>query len=212
MEDLKLAAGQLFTPCPPESLEFETTESLADLEEIVGQERALEAIRFGMRIRAKGFNLYALGESGSGRHSVVEQLVRAQAADEAVPSDYCYVFNFQSPNEPRALKLPAGRGRSLKADMHQLVEELKSVVPQALESDEYRARRQEFEDVFREQQGKAFEALQSEAEAQHVRLLRTPAGFAFAPVKNGEVIDPEAYNRLPETEQQEIERTVAGLQ
>ncbi|MGE0624289.1 MAG: Lon protease family protein [Pseudomonadales bacterium] len=212
MEDLKLTAEQLFTPCPPESLGFDTTEALADLEEIVGQERALEAIRFGMSIRAKGFNLYALGESGSGRHSVVEQLVRTQAAGEPVPADYCYVFNFQNPNAPEALKLPAGRGRSLRDDMRQLVEELKNSVPQALESDEYRARRQEFEDAFRQQQGRAFEALQAEAEAQNVRLLRTPAGFAFAPMRNGEVIDPESYNKLPEAEQQAIEQVVTGLQ
>ncbi|HEY5645592.1 MAG TPA: ATP-binding protein [Pseudomonadales bacterium] len=212
MEDLRLAPEQLFTPCPPESLGFETTESLADEEEIVGQKRALEAIRFGMSIRAKGFNLYALGESGSGRHSLVEQLVRAQAATEPVPADYCYVFNFDNPNAPRALKLPAGLGRSLRNDMRQFVEELQNVVPEALESDEYRARRQEFEDVFREQQGRAFEALQAEAEAQNVRLLRTPAGFAFAPMKNGEVIDPESYSRLPEAEQLEIEQKVTALQ
>jgi lon-related putative ATP-dependent protease len=212
MDDLKLEPSDLFTPCLPESLGFRTTEELPDLEEIIGQDRALEAIRFGMGIRSKGFNLYALGPSGSGRYSAVQRLVAEQAGSEPVPSDYCYTFNFVAPNKPRALSLPAGKGRALRDDMNQLVDELKSVVPEALESDEYRARRQEFEEAFREQQGKAFEELQSNAEAQGIRLLRTPAGFAFAPMHGGEVIDPDEYNRLPEAEREAIERRVAGLQ
>ena len=212
MDDLKLDPGALFKPCPPESLGFDTTAELPDIDQIIGQDRALEAIRFGMGIRAKGFNLYALGPSGSGRHSVVQRLVAGQAAAEPVPSDYCYVFNFEDANQPRALSLPAGMGRTLREDMSQLLDELKSVVPEALESDEYRARVQEFEEVFREQQGRAFEELQTNSEAQNIRLLRTPAGFAFAPMRNGEVIEPEEYNRLPEAEQREMEQRVAGLQ
>ena len=212
MNELKLEPAQLFTPCPPESLEFASTEELPDQAEIVGQGRALEAIRFGLGIRSQGFNLYALGPPSSGRHSVVQQLVRERAAAEAVPADYCYVFNFTSPNKPKALAMPAGKGGELSRDMAELVDELKSVVPEALESDEYRARRQEFEEIFREQQAQAFEALQSHAEAQNVRLLRTPSGFAFAPMQNGEVIDPEAYNQLPESEQKAIEERVEKLQ
>jgi predicted ATP-dependent protease len=212
MDDLKLDPAALFSPCLPESLGFDTTDELPDLHEVIGQTRALEAIQFGMGIRSKGFNLYALGPSGSGRHSVVRRLVERQAAAEPVPPDYCYVFNFDDQNKPRALALPAGMGGALRDDMKQLLDELKSVVPEALESDEYRARMQEFEDEFREKQGHAFEELQANAEAQSVRLLRTPAGFAFAPVHDGEVIDPEAYNKLPEAERQAIEQRVAGLQ
>jgi len=212
MNDLELDPEVLFTPCPPESLGFTTTDDLADLERTIGQDRALEAIRFGMGIRSKGFNLYALGPGGSGRHSVVERLLNERAAAELVPSDYCYVFNFSNPNKPRSLELPAGRGRQLRDDVTQLVDELVSVVPEALESEEYRARRQEFEEVFREQQGHGFEELQTSAEAQDIRLLRTPAGFAFAPMREGEVIEPEEYSRLPEADQKAIEQRVSGLQ
>ncbi len=212
MVQLKLEPSDLFTPCPLDSLAFTSTEELPDAEAIVGQERALEAIGFGLGIRSQGFNLYALGPPGSGRHSIVQQLVRERAATEAVPADYCYIFNFTAPNKPDVLTLPAGRGGELARDMAQLVDELRSVVPEALESDEYRARRQEFEEIFREKQGGAFEELQANAEAQDVRLLRTPAGFAFAPMQQGEVIDPEAYNRLPEAEQKAIEERVEKLQ
>jgi len=212
MDDLRLDSASLFTPCPPDSLGFDTTEELPDLEETIGQDRALEALRFGVGIRSQGFNLYALGPAGSGRHSVVKRLVSRRAADEPVPPDYCYVFNFTSPNKPRALSLPAGRGSALADDMLQLIDELRSVVPEALESDEYRARRQEFEEIFREKQASAFEELQASAEAQDVRLLRTPSGFAFAPMHQGEVIEPDEYNRLPEAQQQAIEQRVAKLQ
>ncbi len=212
MEDLRLDPASLFTPCPADSLGFRTTEELPDLEETIGQDRALEALRFGVGIRSQGFNLYALGPAGSGRHSVVRRLISRRAVDEPVPPDYCYVFNFTSPNKPRALSLPAGRGSQLAEDMLQLIDELRSVVPEALESDEYRARRQEFEEIFREKQGSAFEELQTNAEAQDVRLLRTPSGFVFAPMRHGEVIEPDEYNRLPQAEQDAIEQRVASLQ
>jgi lon-related putative ATP-dependent protease len=212
MEHLRLDAGSLFTRCPPESLEFGTTQDLPDLDEIIGQSRALEAIRFGVGIRRKGFNLFALGPTGSGRHSVVHQLVTEQAAGEPVPSDYCYVYSFANPHKPSALALPPGTGQQLRADMNQLVDELGSVVPEALEGDEYRARRQEFEEEFREKQGKAFDELHQQAESQSIRFLRTPAGFAFAPMRDGEVIDPDEYRRLPKHEQQQIEARVGELQ
>jgi predicted ATP-dependent protease len=212
MDELELSPAALFKRCEPETLGFETTADLADLDEVVGQRRALEAISFGIGIRSQGFNLFALGPSGTGRHSVVNQLVDERAASEPVPPDYCYVFNFRDPNKPRALAMPAGRGRIFGSDMEQLVQDLKSLVPEALDSDEYRTLRQQIEDVFRERQGKAFEELATSAETQNVRLLRTPAGFAFAPMRDGEIIDPDAYSKLPEADQKAIEERVTQLQ
>jgi predicted ATP-dependent protease len=211
-DDCRLTPSQLFTPCDPDVLAFETTADLPDLEQIIGQARALEAIRFGVSVRQKGYNLYALGPTGSGKHSVVQQLVAEHAAAEVVPSDYCYVNNFDDIHKPQALELPAGRGVQLRDDMNQLLEELGSVVPEALESDEYRARRQEIEERFKERQEEAFQALNQRAEASDIRLMRTPAGFAFAPVRDGHVIEPEAYQRLSAAEQERVETIVADLQ
>ena len=208
----RLNTDELFTPCDADTFSFASTDELADLDEVIGQTRALEAIRFGVGIRQKGFNVYALGPTASGKHSIVKQFIEAQAATESAPDDYCYVNDFDDPHKPRALKLPAGRGVEFRADMIQLVEEFRSAVPEAMESDEYQARRQEFEGTFKEKQESAFEVLQKEASDNDVRLLRTPAGFAFAPMKGGEVLKPEDYERLEAKERESIEKRVTTLQ
>jgi lon-related putative ATP-dependent protease len=212
MEYRRLDAKALFTPCDPARLAFESTETIRDLEHVVGHTRALDAIRFGVGIRRNGFNLYALGPSSSGRHSIVKQIIEEQAATEPVPPDFCYVNNFDDPHKPRALLLPAGSGTQLRADMVQLVAEFGSAVPEALESDEYQARLQQAEESFKQKQEEAFVQLNQQATELNVRLLRTPAGFAFAPMKDGEVLKPDEFEKLPEPEREAIERNVTVLQ
>ncbi len=191
MEYRRLDVAALFTPCDAARLGFESTTEIPDLDRVVGHARALDAIRFGVGIRQAGFNLYALGPSASGRHSIVQQVIEAQAANEPVPPDYCYVNNFDDAHKPRALELPAGMGTQLRADMVQLVAEFSSAVPGALESDEYQARLQEAEERFKQKQEEAFVRMSTQATELDVRLLRTPAGFAFAPVKAAKFSSPK---------------------
>jgi lon-related putative ATP-dependent protease len=212
MTDCRLDPAELFSPCDPQTLDFETTEELPELQEVVGQTRALEALRFGVGIRQKGYNLYALGPTGAGKHSVVRRLIEQHAVDQPVPSDYCYVNNFEEIDKPRALELPAGTAIELRDDMDQLVEEFSSAVPAALESDEYRARRQEIEERLKERQEEEFQTLYKKAEGADIRLMRTPAGFAFAPMQSGQVIEPEKYQQLSAEQRAAIESRVAELQ
>lgn len=208
----RLTPDVLYTSCDPAQFSFSSTADLKDLKEVIGQDRALEAIRFGIGIRQEGFNLYVLGPSGSGKRSVITQFIKKQAADDPVPSDWCYVDNFNAPHKPLALSLPAGMGIQFKQDMAQLVEELRTNVPRALESEEYLARNREIEEAYTERQEKAFESLHDEASKHDIAMLRTPTGFAFAPRKNGKVLDPKEYEKLPEKEQEKIEAVVAQLQ
>jgi len=208
----RLTADLLYTSCDPEQFSFSSTADLKDLKEIIGQDRALEAIRFGIGIHQEGFNLYVLGPSGSGKRSVITQFIKKQAASEPVPSDWCYVDNFDAPHKPRSLSLPAGMGVRFKQDMAQLVEELRTNVPRALESEEYLARNREIEEAYAERQEQAFESLHDEANKHDIAMLRTPTGFAFAPRKNGKVLDPKEYEKLPEKEQAKIEAVVGQLQ
>ena len=121
-----LKPGALFRRCDPKSLPFKTTAELEDLDQVLGQDRAIEAVEFGAGIKRDGYNLLALGAAGTGRHSVIGEFLRRRAATESVPSDWCYINNFADPQKPRALELPAGRARPLKRDMSRLVDELKS--------------------------------------------------------------------------------------
>jgi hypothetical protein len=112
-----LSPAELCRGCDPAQFPFATTDELEDYNGPLGQARAVEAIRFGVGIRRDGFNLYAMGPEGVGRHTTVQRLLESEAAAGPVPSDWCYVFNFEAPHRPRALELPAGRASKLKGDM-----------------------------------------------------------------------------------------------
>ncbi len=207
-----LPPERLHRRCPPESLPFETTEELPDVDTVVGQKRALDALRFGTGIARPGYNLFVLGPPGLGKHEVVRRVLEERARAAPVPSDWCYVHNFEQPHRPVALRLPAGRGGALRRDMDQLIEDLRSAVPSAFESDQYRTRVQEIEEELKDRQSRAFSELGHEASEQGIALIHTPTGFAFGPVKDGEVISPAEFEKLPKDEQVRVEQVVTALQ
>jgi lon-related putative ATP-dependent protease len=207
-----LAPEALCTQCDPAQFTFATTAELDDLTQVLGQARAVEALKFGIGIRRDGYNLFVLGEPGTGKRTVVRQFLDDKAAHEAPPPDWCYVNNFQEAHKPRVMQLPAGTGVKLKNDMEQLMADLRAAIPAVFESEEYRTRRQEMEEKLKEQHEQAFEELRKEAESHSIALVRTPSGMAFAPMRNSEVVSPEDYEKLPEDEKRRIEAVIATLE
>src|SRR5690606_36239251 len=175
----------LYRACDTSHFDFDTTLDLEDHSGLVGQERALEALRFGTAVRRQGYNIFVLGPDGAGKHEAVLRFLASAAKKERAPSDWVYVNNFSTPHKPTALELGAGTGRVLKEGMDRLVEDLKVTIPSILESEEYQNRRQSIDEEYQERQEQAFEELRGKAEAQEIALLRTPAGFALAPVHDG---------------------------
>ncbi len=207
-----LSPEALYRHCDPTQFSFQTTADLEDLEVIIGQDRAVEAVQFGIGIRRDGYNLFALGPSGTGKYTAVRRFLEQKAAGEPTPSDWCYVFNFAMPHQPRALRLPPGQGSAFASDMEKLIEALFTVVPAAFESEEYQIQRGNIEESIKQQHEEALEALETEAKEQQITLIRTPVGPAFAPLRDGEVISPDQYVKLSPEEQKEIERKVEELQ
>lgn len=202
----------LYRRCTLDSVAFNTTDDLGDSVEFIGQDRAIKALELGVSLRRQGYNIFVLGPSGTGRHTLVRRLVEERAAQEAPPDDWCYVNNFSQPYIPIALRLPAGMGKELQRDMERLVEDLHTGLSSAFESEEYQTRRRVLEGEFQERQQQSLSELQEEARRRNLTLLRTPSGLAFAPLRNGEVLPPEEFQKLPEAEQQRIQREVAALQ
>ncbi len=198
--------------CDPASLPFESTAELPDLDEAIGQLRAAEAVRFGIGIKRPGFNIFALGPSGVGKEHIVRRALETQAAREPVPDDWCYVNNFVDAHKPVAMGLPAGRAMPFRRDMERLVNELMAAIPAAFESEEYRHRREVIEEELKQRQGTAFEALQQKALDKSVGLIRTPMGLALAPLKEGEVVKPEDFEKLDEAERTRIQSDIEALQ
>jgi lon-related putative ATP-dependent protease len=207
-----LTAEALRRCCDPGQFSFQTTAELADLEAALGQSRALGAIEFGVGIRREGYNLFAMGPEGLGRHTIVRRHIEAQAKAEPPPADWCYVFNFQTPHKPRALQLPSGRAPAFAKSMERLVEDLRAAVPAAFETEEYRNRRQEIEAEFGERQERVLADLSERARKQRIALIRTPTGFGFGPMSGDSVMEPEEFRKLPAAEQKRLEEIVSGLQ
>ncbi|HTH15153.1 MAG TPA: ATP-binding protein [Magnetospirillum sp.] len=207
-----LAPDQLYRVCDPDRLPFATTAELPDSEEPVGQDRAVESIRFAIGMRHRGFNLFALGPEGTGRRSLVMQYLTQAAARQPVPDDWVYVHDFGDGHRPRAVRLPAGRAAGLKKDMEWLVEELAVALPAAFEAEEYRNKKQVLEEAFKERQEKALGRVGKEAKEKGVALIRTPVGLALAPMRDGEVLSPDEFKQLPEEEQAHFKEEMEALQ
>jgi lon-related putative ATP-dependent protease len=202
----------LYQPCTFDQLDFTTTSDLEEEVKFIGQDRAVKAIELGITIQRQGYNIFALGPSGTGKHDLVQRLVGTRAATEPPPNDWCYVNNFQQPYIPRALRLPPGTGQALQRDMEQLIEELRTGLSSAFESEEYQTRRRVLEAEFNERQQGSLKGVQEIARERGLTLLRTPAGLAFAPLKDGEVLPPEEFQKLPEEERTRIESEITTMQ
>lgn len=206
-----LTTERLRPNCDLSALAFETTAELPDLTGIIGQDRAGAAIEFGLAIPREGYNLFVMGPAGRGKRSLVEGLLRHQAATQATPGDWVYVHNFAQPHKPNAIQLTPGQGRQLKADMQHLIEDMQTTIQATFESDEYRARVEQIEAEFSEVEAAAFRALGEEAGKHSIALVRTPNGFGLAPMKGDEVLDPEEFEKLPAKDKTRIARALEKL-
>ena len=209
---IALEAERLCTRTDPEIFTFKTTSDLAPLDKIVGQERAVEAVRFAVGMSGDGYNLFAFGPEGTGKQSLVEDVLGERAAGEPVPGDWCYINNFDDPHLPLALGLPSGKGRPLCQDMEHLVEDLKMAIPASFEGDEFRKRKEAIEEELKKKNEDAFSALQKRADKFDIALVRTPVGMALAPVADGDVLGPKEFKALPEKDQARRAKGMETLQ
>ncbi|MBM3484251.1 MAG: ATP-dependent protease [Alphaproteobacteria bacterium] len=203
---------QLYRQTDPRDLPFRTTAELDEMVGVLGQDRAVGAVRFAAGMRRTGYNVFALGPTGIGKHTVVRRVLRDLAAAEAVPSDWCYVYNFETPHKPLALKVPAGIGLQLKEALDRLIDQLRAALPAVFESEEYRARRGAIENAIKSRQEEAFGKIQEHARAANVAIVQTQAGFGFAPMKDGEIMPPEEFNKLPEAERGAFQARITEIQ
>jgi lon-related putative ATP-dependent protease len=208
----ELKGSDLYRRYDPETLSFQTTRDLKDLEEILGQPRAVAAVEFGAGIRAPGYNIFALGSEGTGKQTGVLRTLHRHAATRPVPPDRCYVHNFAEPRRPLLLELPAGTGAGLEHDMEQLVDALGTAIPAALESEGFQRGRQAIEDEFKEKPAREFAAIAERARADGLGLLSTPTGFVVAAVRGEEVLSSEEFDKLPEPERERLQGRIDAYQ
>ena len=208
----ELRAQQLRSFCDLAEFSFKTTDELPDFEGMVGQERATEALSFAVEINRQGYNMYLMGSSGLGKHTLLKRFLDEASAEQNAADDWCYVFNFDDPQKPKAISLPAGQGRQFRDDMRQLVQDLQTAIPNAFESELYYTRQQEVRDSLKEQTHTAFNTLAEEAKKHDVIFLRSDEELTFAASKDGKKISPEDYQKLSTKDKQKFEEVVSVLE
>jgi lon-related putative ATP-dependent protease len=179
---------------------------------LIGQDRALKAIELGVNIRQYDFNIFVLGPASAGKTTAVRAFLEKKAATRAAPMEWVYVNNFDNPMKPKALSLPRGRARQLALDMTHAIDELRTLVPAIIESEEAQARKRAIEEQVRGQHEKSFEALGEKAAGQGIALVKTADGLVFAPMQEGKVVSPEVFSTLEEGVRREIEGKIQTLQ
>ncbi len=203
---------RLRAECDPKTLGFKTTATLRPAPGLIGQKRAIDAIKLSAEIGHKDFNLYVLGREGTGRHTAVAQLLTKAAATRPMPCDWLYVNNFDVPHKPKAMKLPPGTAAALKTAMQLLVDDLAVEIPALFDSEEYQTQRRAIEEEFGQKHEEPIAEFAERAQAENVALLRTPMGFMLSAIVDGKPINPDAYEALSPEKRSEIDAKIEGLQ
>ncbi|WXG44336.1 MAG: ATP-binding protein [Promethearchaeati archaeon SRVP18_Atabeyarchaeia-1] len=202
----ELPPEKLRNDVKPQTFSCESTEELTPSEEIVGQERAVRALKFGLNIKERGFNIYVAGVPGSGRKTAVKAFLEEMAKRKPVPSDWCYVNNFSNPFTSRAIKLPPGRGKEFKKDMKSFVESVRTILPKAFESEDYATRRDAVIKSVEEKREQLLEQLNAKAQQAGFALRTTQIGIVTVPVVKGKPLSDEEFMALPPQAKEEIRK------
>ena len=207
----ELLPEALYSACDPAVLSFTSSADLTELDPALIHPRAMAALHLGLDMPYAGYNLFVLGEVGSGRHAIVEQQLKQESPHGTPPADWCYVLDFADSTRARLLKLPCGRGAQLYKDMEEFVEEITTTIGAAFESDDYRARVESLQEEEKKREDSALRQLGQDSQDDGVALLRTPHGFAFLPMKNAEeTMPPEEFATLPDEKKKEFELKISG--
>lgn len=209
---LGLPPDRLRRTTDPELFTFATTAELEPLEHVIGQERAVRAIDFGIDMPGDGYNIYAMGAAGSGRTTAVRRFLNERAQDRPGPSEWCYVYNFEDPRRPRAIRVPAGRAVQLSRQMDALMQQLQREIPRAFEGEYFEQRRREIVLDLQQRQREMLEALEQYLNERGFALIRSQAGLAISPMRDGKVLSAAEYDQLNPEEKKRYESHRAELQ
>lgn len=189
-------------------LEVESTAEVEPLHVPISQQRAVEAVEFGIDMSFDGFNVYALGSPKTDKRRIVTEQIRKVAAGQPSPSDYCYLENFEDPGQPLLLELLSGEGRNFRRHMQQFIADAQVLIPQALESDDYREASQNFAREFQRIQTHNVTELEQEALEVGLAMMPTPNGFAFVPLSDGKVMEQDEFLALPAAEREALQDAI----
>lgn len=188
----------------PDQFGFQSTEEVPPLEGTIGQERAITSIEFGLGIETHGFNLFVTGRTGTGKNTSVREFVNQRAKDEPVPSDWVYVYNFDDPLRPVAIRMSPGRATEFADDMEQVVSTARTELPRAFESENYEKRKAETMQSIQQKRDTIFTGLQQQASMLGFSIEMSPIGIVTVPLADGKPLGREEFEKLPDKEKERV--------
>ncbi|MDD5287981.1 MAG: ATP-binding protein [Dehalococcoidales bacterium] len=192
----ELKAEQVRLKCDPMMFKCASTTDLDPYEGIIGQDRALSALKFGLNIQRAGFNIFVSGLAGTGKTTVIKSFLDALAAKKETPPDWCYVYNFKDADRPNALKIPAGTGQSLQKDMKHTIDNVKRTLVQTFASKEYGNHRSELVDALNKKRETVFNTLSLKAKEKGLLLKASQVGLMLIPASSDQPMSEEAFQKL----------------
>ncbi len=198
--------------CKTEDFNFQCTDELTPLDRFIGQDRALDAIRFGLEVDKPGYNLFVTGLTGTGKtsaikahlESIIEDMERQEKSKP--PCDWCYAHNFDDPDRPFALSLPAGEGKSLRSRMTYILALLREEMPKVFKSEQFEAERREMEEKGRLTTQEIMGALEQDARSQGFAVQMNQTGVTIFPMVENRAMSPEEYQALEEEQRKSVDQ------
>ncbi len=212
MKPKELSYKDLDYRCGEAVFPFKSTAELGTFEGIIGQERASKAMKFGLKMKMRGYNIYMSGPTGTGKTSFAKQIVNEMASTMSVPDDWCYIYNFTKPNQPMAIKLPAGMGKEFQADMEAFVKVIKQEIVNAFDNDQYEKEKAEIMEEYESKKDELLDKRSEDAETHGFKVNTGTAGIYFLPIVEGKAISEEEFENLDDNIKEEINEKTNILQ
>ena len=212
MKKNELSYKDLKKYCNPNTFKFETTAELDGLDSIYGQDRGIKALEFGLSVDSKGYNLYIEGPSGVGKTMYTKKYVAKVASKKKTPDDWCYIYNFDVPNEPIAVNLTAGQGKEFKSDMDNFVEDIKKDIKLTFKNEDFEKQKALMQNGFEQKKTALLEKLNKETMKVGFQVKATNNGVYMMPVIDGKAIEEEEFDKLDDKTKKSFEKNSAVVQ
>lgn len=209
---LRLAPEALTRRFSAEQFAFSNTDDLEPFRGVLGQERAVEALQFGVAMPRPGYNVYVMGEPGTGRFSFVKRYLKAEGKRQHTPADWLYVNNFEDSREPRALELPSGSAHEFINDMNGLIDNLLATFPAVFEHPSYQQKKSAIDRAFNQRYDRALDVIERASLEKDVALYRDSSNVAFTPMADGKALDEAEFAQLPEEVRERFHEDIAALE
>lgn len=212
LANTRLTPEQLTHSIERQQLAFNSTEDIDAFHGVLGQERAVNAIQFGVAMKRPGYNIFVMGETGTGRSSYVREYLRIEGKRQATPDAWCYVNHFSNPREPRALKLRPSEASVYIEHINDLIDQLLATFPAVFEHPSYQQQKAAIDYLFNRRYDKAIEQIEREAHKRGVAVYRDSSAISFTPMREGKALDESEFAQLPESERDAFHNTIAELE